>query len=243
MGRERFFRFKEFGVHHERSAMKVGVDGVLIGAWAKGPDAPPLRILDAGTGCGLIALICAQRFCHASVLGVDVDTPSIDEASSNFSNSPWAERLESRCADFMQMSRADFPLGFDMIISNPPFFDAGLTFGDNDARLRARHVGDFSPLSLISHGADMLSDRGVIALISPVDQLPEIETVVRESGLHMHRLCSVYGSPQAPPKRVMIELGRMPQPSVDITSLYIYTPQRDYTADYRSLTAPFYLNF
>lgn len=243
MRHERFFRFKKFSVLHERSAMKVGVDGVLIGAWAGGSRLLPLSILDVGAGCGLISLICAQRFADSTVLAVDVDMPSVEEAALNFANSPWSARLESRHADFMKVRAQDCPDGFDLIISNPPFFDAGINPRNAGPRLRARHADTLSPLSLIARAADLLSDRGVLAFICPCDWQSAIEAEVARSGLHTHRLCQVYGSAKAPPKRLLVEIGRVRPAALETSELRIHKPDGDYTSDYRSLTSPFYLNF
>ena len=142
MSKERLFRFKRFAVSHSQSAIPVGMDGVLIGAWCSVSQA--LRVLDAGTGCGLIALMCAQRSAEARITAIDIHPPSVEEAVYNFTTSPWARRLEARLIPFAEFAEK----GFDLIVSNPPFFHAGVSPTLSDARLRARHSGAFGPEAL-----------------------------------------------------------------------------------------------
>lgn len=240
MGKERFFRFREFGVNHSRSAMKVGEDAVLLGAWVQPPQ-PARLILDAGTGCGLIALMCAQRFGTPYIIGVDLDTPSVAEAAYNFAVSPWADRLQSRPIDFMALTPDALPGKADLIISNPPYFTAGVVPGFWGARMRARHVAVFGPDTLLSHGVTLLSPEGVIALVCPAQCFLSLAQTAEDAGLVLRRKCDVYGSPKAAPKRLMLEFGRVPVSASEVTSLYVRAEDGSYTDAYRKLTAPFYL--
>ena len=118
--REKIFRFKQFEVVNDRTAMKVGTDGVLLGAWC--PVAEARRVLDVGTGCGVIALMVAQRNRQALIEGIDIDQDSIAEARLNFANSPWNNRLTAIEGDFNDM---DGDARYDLIVSNPPYFTNG----------------------------------------------------------------------------------------------------------------------
>ena len=109
------FKFKRFTVRHDRCAMKVGTDGVLLGAWARGGR----RILDVGTGSGLVALMMAQRFPEARVTGVEVDGEACRQAAENMAASPFAERMDARQG---KIQAQDFPRPFDAIVCNPPFY-------------------------------------------------------------------------------------------------------------------------
>lgn len=198
------FRFKRFKVSHGQSSMKVGADAVLLGAWA--PALMPRKILDVGTGCGLIALMLAQRFPDARILAIDIHEPSVAEAALNFANSPWPCRLEARLAEF--------PLGiidkkFDLIVSNPPFFDAGVASPASPREI-ARHVGSLSPLVLIQNAVHLLNPGGSLAMIFPADSLEKIlrEAEKRENELQIEKICKVRNNPGRPWRRVMASFQR-----------------------------------
>ena len=129
------FLFKQFIVHHDRCAMKVGTDGVLLGAWA--PVDQAHTALDVGTGTGLVALQLAQRNPHLRVTAVEIDAPAAAQAAENVAGSPWPDRIEVVCADFNDFQ----PDGrFDLIVSNPPYFVDALPCPDRQ-RNTARHAG------------------------------------------------------------------------------------------------------
>ena len=117
MTREKIFRFKQFGVLNDKTAMKVGTDGVLLGAWCDVAGAR--RVLDVGTGCGLIALMVAQRNKGAAVTAIDIDDEAVGEARINIARSPWSDRVEALCVDFNDFAAQE---PYDLIVSNPPFF-------------------------------------------------------------------------------------------------------------------------
>lgn len=237
--KERLFRFKEFAVRHSRSALPVGIDGVLIGAWADCSGAT--RILDAGCGCGLIALMFAQRHSKARVIATDIHLPSVEEAAANFAASPWSDRLEARQQDFCEMNTERWG-SFDHIVSNPPFFDAGVTDPQASARLSARHAAAFGPETLLRLGAPQLTSTGSIALICPASQREQLLAVAAEVGLHPRRLCEVRGREQHPPKRLLLQASRVPGPC-ECSSLTIHSIGNEYTDEYRALTGAFYLKF
>lgn len=233
--KERLFRFKQFSVSHARSAMPVGVDGVLVGAWAT---CAGERILDAGTGCGMIALMMAQRNAGARILAVDTHLPSVEEASSNFSLSPWSDRLRVEARSFLDFTDEDGP--FDVIVSNPPFFDAG---ADNSvsARAMARHVGDLSPRNLLIHGAPLLSRGGVISVIAPASAEDILLEESASVGLMPERRCLVRDHDGSPWKRILMEFGREGR---DLREhLTMFGDGQVPTCRYRELCGQFYLKF
>lgn len=238
--KERIFRFKQFSVSHRLSAMKVGVDGVLLGAWADVADTG--KVLDVGTGCGVIALLVAQRSPSAIVTAIDLHQPSVDEARENFDLSPWSERLTAKKVsfqDFISESK------FDLIISNPPFFDSGAD-SKLSPRMAARHAGELSPQSLLSYGVRLLAPEGRIALICPAGQEDVLVDKAAEAGLAAVRLTHVHGVEGKPAKRLLAEFVTRPDnDNVEIVrnSLNIVDSNGCYTKEYRRLTGAFYLHF
>lgn len=199
MDKKGIFRFKQFEVRHLRSSMKVGIDSILLGCWADMSDVK--RILDVGTGCGILALICAQRSIDAEIKGIDIHSDSITEASLNFGNSQWSDRLTAEINDFSIFKET----GFDLIISNPPYFNSGLEI-KRCAREKARHQDSLSPLSLIEKGYDLLNKEGRLVFIFPFERGMEIKNKALDCGFKIKRWTIVRGRPELPPKRILVEL-------------------------------------
>ena len=177
-----YFRFKQFTVWHDRCAMKVGTDGVLLGAWA-GPGRPggmsggsPQTIMDIGTGSGLVALMLAQRFPEAQVTGIDSDAEAAAQARENFTGSPWPQRLRAAHISLQEFCRGTAATAaarrFDLIVSNPPFYDTTLTSPD-PLRTAARHTGGLTheelpfPPSLRNPSCGWRTEAGSIYTGSP----------------------------------------------------------------------------
>lgn len=234
--KERLFRFKQFSVRHELSAMKVGMDGVLLGTWAAVDGAR--RILDAGCGCGLIALMCAQRNAGARIDAIDVHALSVEEASFNFAASPWSGRLDASVCDFMKWRKT----GYDVIISNPPFFKSGLEVPVTD-RETARHSAALSPEALLRHGAGLLSEKGRISLVATPEWEADLASVCVSYGLAVTRLCRVRGSESGYVKRVLMEFSPAACGRYSETELSVESAPGIYTEAYKTLTEEFYLNF
>ena len=238
------FRFKQFSVSHHRSSMKVGVDGVLIGCWA---DVAGARsILDVGTGCGLIALIMAQRVADAMIDAIDIDGPSIEEATENAECSPWPDRVRMARCGFSEASANLKKKGnYDLIISNPPYFDSGVS-EINTAREKARHQGELSPSVLLSGSLELLKPGGSLAMVVPSEFASSLEEEARMLGYSLTRKCLVRGHENAPYKRALLqwktyEGGAVAAP--DEEWLTLETAPGIPTEDYRSLCRDFYLKF
>ena len=239
------FKFKHFEVSHQRSSMKIGVDAVLIGAWAS---AGGSKILDVGTGCGVIALMMAQREPDAEISAIDIDAPSVEEAAENFRISPWRERLRSNLMSFEELLH--LPGRFDLIISNPPYFDAGVKVLD-DSRKKARHVGKLSPETLVKGAGMILEPGGCLAMIVTSEYVARIGAVCNESGMTISRLQYVRDHREAPVKRVMLELVKMDNGSSDrpenepseMNILTMFESDGLPTEEYRELCGDFYLQF
>lgn len=224
--------------------MKVGTDGVLLGAWAP-LRAEDRRLLDIGTGTGLIAVMLAQRAAQAGITGIDID--DVGEARANGDASPWGARLH-----FLQTPVQEFfpPERFDLIVSNPPFYVDSLTCPDA-GRTAARHTVHLSYAELIGAVVRLLAPGGRFAVVLPT---PEAERFRREAAdrlLLLHRT-DVRTTPRRPAKRALMLFARLedaavpslsePLPQVD--ELVIGTGEHEcYTPEYRALTGDFYLKF
>jgi tRNA1Val (adenine37-N6)-methyltransferase len=234
MGREKVFRFKQFAVVNDRTAMKVGTDGVLLGAWCPVDDAR--CVLDVGTGCGVIALMVAQRNATAIIDAIDIDHDAIGEAALNFVNSPWSDRLTAIEADFNTIESGN---RYDLIVSNPPYFSNGV-LPTGDARTTARHTGSLTYLQLIKGASRLLSEDGLLAIITPTDAEGEIIEASTFASLPVRRLTRVIPVDGASPKRTLWLLSRQDIPYSEDT-LTIANRDNSFTSEYISLTGAFYL--
>lgn len=217
--------------------MKVGTDGVLLGAWATvSPD--DRRALDVGTGTGLIALMLAQRSAalvstpaaEMGILGIDIDPAAAGEAAANFAASPWADRLTA-----LPVSLQSFTGGpFDLIISNPPFFAADVAAPDA-RRSAARQCGSLPPSELLAAARLLLSPSGRLAVIYPPEEAAAFRLEAESAGLYLSRQTRVITTSDQPPKRLLMEFTRTPGlPHFD--DLILDSPAC------RNLTADFYMD-
>lgn len=234
MGREKVFRFKQFAVLNDRTAMKVGTDGVLLGAWC--PVEGVRRVLDVGTGCGVIALMIAQRNPIAVLDAIDIDHDAIEEATLNFADSPWNNRLTAIKCDFNSMKEEE---RYDLIVSNPPYFTNGV-LPTGDARTTARHTGTLNYNQLIDKAARLLSDDGSLALITPIEAENDIIQASTFASLPTRRITRVIPVEGAAPKRILWQLSRRDIPYHEET-LTIAHSDGSFTSEYIALTGAFYL--
>lgn len=245
-----YFRFKQFTVWHDRCAMKVGTDGVLLGAWAgQGcPEAFPGTILDIGTGSGLIALMLAQRFLAAQVTGIDPDAAAAAQAAENFSASPWPQRLHSIHISLQEFCRGTTIAGtaggpiprFDLIVSNPPFYDTSLT-NPNPLRTTARHTGSLTHEELLLLSAGLLTPQGVFGLIVPSESEKSILRLAERSRLHLLRLTRVYTRASSGPRRILASFGRYQIPHPVEDTLMLTDAEGARSPEHKALTQDFYL--
>ncbi len=239
MARERLFKFKQFQVSHSRSAMKVGTDAVLLGAWCYTHGAN--RVLDVGTGCGVIALMVAQRNASAQIEAIDIAPSAIEEASQNFQSSPWSDRLSARLVDFRKFVEEDSDRKFDLIVSNPPYFSNG-ELPNGEDRVMARHSIELTFHSLLSGAASLLAPEGRLAIVTPADCQEEVNSCAAFAGLHLVRMLRVVPTEGADVKRLLWEFKLSSQPLQE-QSLVIEKGPLDYTDEYRNLCRDFYLKF
>jgi tRNA1Val (adenine37-N6)-methyltransferase len=236
MGKNNFFQFKQFRVVQEKAAMKVGIDGVLLGAWADLNGAE--RMLDVGTGTGLLALMAAQRGVVA-VDVVEIEPEAALEAQFNFQQSRWQQRINlSVCA--FQVFQTENKYGH--IISNPPYFENGST-SINSKKAQARHNGSLSLKELLEKAEGLLTDDGKISLILPADKENQLNKLLGVLNLYINRVCRVFPDETRKSHRIMVELSKL-QGKADVHNLYIRDmASGNYSDQYRELTKDFYLAF
>lgn len=230
-----YFKFKQFTVFQDRCAMKVGTDGVLLGAWASVDKAR--RVLDVGTGTGLIALQLAQRNPQAEIVAIEVDSMAAAQALANVSSSPWADRIEVVCHDFQSYSPEE---KFDLIVSNPPYFTDALKCPDEQRRM-ARHAGSLNYFSLFQQSARLLHEHGAVSIVIPSEAERDVTNAARNYKLFPLRRLQVFTKPGKPCRRILLTFGFHEEECVEET-LCIQTEHDGYTAEYIALTKDFYLN-
>lgn len=227
------FRFKQFAIRHCSSAMKVGTDGVLLGAWTTPGNAG--IIWDIGCGSGLISLMLAQRS-NARIVGIEIDPDAASEARINIESSPWADRLSIITADAVS-ALPDSPMP-DLIVSNPPFFTESLKA---PARTRsvARHEGSLGVESLIEISARHLSPDGRLCFIAPTERADDIELFSTLNRLHTIRRTDIRTAETKDPVRTLWEISRNARPTTYETKS-LRDKSGDYSQWYRLLTADYY---
>ena len=229
------FRFKQFAIEQDDVAMKVGTDGVLLGAWAECEGAN--SILDIGTGTGVIALQMAQRNPEAQICAVEIDATAAHRARANFDLSPWAERLQVAQTAVQEFEPTE---KFDLIISNPPYFVDSLLPPDAK-RSTARHTHDLTFEELDKAVCRLLAENGKFALILPVT---EFEKYLLLTQLHLVRRCDVSSIDGGAVKRILGEFAKQKPTEVAHETLAIEVENRgEFSAEYRALTKDFYLKF
>lgn len=245
-----WFQFKQFRIEQQRSPLKVGTDGVLLGAWCmgqrawgKGKEAEGMehggrRILDVGTGTGLIALMLAQRFTTAEITAIDINEDACADALYNFHCSPWKERLTLICTDFNTYQETQVAK-FDWIISNPPYFKQSLRPADT-ASSAARHDVALSFEQLIAGAKKLLNENGRLAVILPTEAFDDFRETARLDGFYLSRKTIVLPKTGKASKRVMLEFSVSPcHPDTD--ELVILQELGIYTARFMELTKEYYL--
>ena len=228
------FRFKQFLIEQDRAPMKVGTDGVLLGAWAG--EGSPKRILDIGTGTGLIAMMLAQRFPESTITAIEPNELAVADASANFKNSAFAERLVLQQTSLDEFSAEE---KFDLIVSNPPYFSKSLVSQD-EGRTQARHSYSLSPKEL-SRSSKMLSEEGRIVVIYPPDSYNNFKMEMKNMDFSESRILRVKPMLEKDFHRIIGEFSKEStlQKSSEIT-IEKYG-RHHYSEEYIELTKDFYL--
>ena len=234
-----WFQFKQFTVWQDRCGMKVGTDGVLLGAWVNA--AGPLRVLDIGTGTGIISLMIAQRT-SGKIYAVEIEKDAGEQAWGNFSKSPWAGRLHIFNTSIQDFSK-NCTEKYDLIVSNPPFFNSKPKASEQKRAL-ARHSDKLPIKDLVSIATQLLSTNGRFAVILPMDLRQEFIAETSLLNLWVLRETIVKPNPQKSPVRVLLEVAKTQPVSREINELAIRESTGDgYSDSYKALTKEYYLLF
>jgi tRNA1Val (adenine37-N6)-methyltransferase len=231
------FKFKHFFVDDTNTPMKVGIDAVLLGAWA---DASNCRkILDVGAGSGIVSLMLAQRFPNVEIISsVEVNPNAYKDCLTNFKNSIWRNKLNALLGDFTKIDLSD---KFDLIISNPPFFDSG-TSNVNVGRELSRK-NEFLPMNIfLAKSTNVLNDKGEIYVIYPYNQRESLIKQAMLTGLYIIKELKIRDNDKVDFKRIILAFGKN-KPSGEVYSqiLSIKSTNGSYTDNFKKLTSDFYL--
>lgn len=219
---------------HDRCAMKVGTDGVLLGSWASVEGAR--TALDVGCGCGLIALMLAQRNPTLHIIGIDIDEGAAEQARENIAENNRNDQISIACADFRTFSSES---KFDLIISNPPFYKESTTCA-YESRNNARHMSSLPIERLMERASALLSDRGLISVIVPYTVAGETIGEASMQGLFLSRRTDIKTTPAKPPKRTLLEFCKQTKPTTT-QLLTLRNEEGNMSAEYKRLTHDFYL--
>lgn len=233
-----YFHFKQFTIWQDQCAMKVGTDGVLLGAWANITNTK--RILDVGTGTGLIAIMLAQRS-SAHIDAIEIDKPAYMQASKNISDCPWHERIQVLQTSFQAYFKTKRQK-YDLIVSNPPYFNNSLAAPD-ERRTIARHDYNF-PFTEFIHGCmNHLNTNGKLSLIIPFPDMEEKISVSEKNGFFCSKKTLVYPTFSKPPIRCLLELSKSNSIIQENHLVIEHMGRHKYTPEYKTLTKDFYLAF
>ena len=231
------FIFKQFEVHQDRCAMKIGTDGVLLGCWA--PVDNVYSVLDIGAGTGVISLIIAQRSTAQTIDAIEIDEEAYEQTVENFERSKWGDRLFCYHSSFQEFF-TEIDDEYDLIISNPPFYTEN--YKTNDKKRDLARFEDALPFEHLLYGSSkLLSDRGKLVIILPYKSEEEIITVAKQFHLYPQKITRVKGSPNTETKRSLIALG-FERKEIFYDELVIEITRHRYTEEYVKLTKDFYLN-
>tara|TARA_R110000765_G_scaffold336129_1_gene426491 strand:+ start:3497 stop:4207 length:711 start_codon:yes stop_codon:yes gene_type:complete len=230
------FRFKQFEINQDRCAMKIGTDGVLLGAWADIKNAE--SILDIGVGTGVIALMLAQRSNAEVIDAIEIDSNAYEQCVENFENSLWGDRLYCYHAGLDEFIEEIEDL-YDVIVCNPPFYTESVTSGDLQ-RDQARQ-NEFLPFKeLLEAVSVLISENGIFSTIIPFKEKDDFIRMAATFDLFPSRCLHVKGNPAAEVKRVLLEFTKL-EKAYEVLDLTIEKERHVYTMDYIKLTKDFYL--
>jgi len=231
------FSFKQFNVQQDRCAMKIGTDGVLLGAWTPLIN-NPYNLLDIGAGTGILSLMLAQRSNLEQIDAIEIDEGAYEQCVENFEASPWSDRLfcfHAGLDEFVDDPEEEY----DLIISNPPFYTD--TFKSENTQRDIARFEDALPFEELIEAADLLlSDNGIFSVIIPYKEETKFVSMCKELELFPLKITRVKGTPTAEIKRSLLAFTRIEQTPI-IDELMIEISRHQYTPEYIALTEDFYL--
>lgn len=231
------FKFKQFSVNQDRCAMKIGTDGVLLGAWTPLIN-NPFNVLDIGAGTGILSLMLAQRSNAEQIDAIEIDEDAYEQCVENFEASPWGDKLfcfHAGLDEFVDEPEDEY----DLIISNPPFYTDDYK-SNNTSRDLARFEDALPFEELIEAAALLLSDNGIFSVIIPYKEEEQFVSLCKELDLFPLKITRVKGTPTSEIKRCLLAFCRMEQTPL-IDELVIEISRHNYTPEYIELTKEFYL--
>nr|WP_315231704.1 methyltransferase [uncultured Flavobacterium sp.] len=232
------FSFKQFSIQQDRCAMKIGTDGVLLGAWTP-IENNPFSILDIGAGTGVIALMLAQRSNAEQIDALEIDEEAYEQSVDNFENSPWSDRLfcfHAGLDEFVEEPEDEY----DLIVSNPPFYTDDYK-SENEQRDLSRFADAMPFEDLIEAAALLLSENGVFSVIIPFKEEENFLTLAAAYELYPLKITRVKGTPTTEIKRSLLAFSRNENAIITPDELIIETSRHQYTTEYIELTKDFYL--
>ena len=236
---ETLFRFKEFSIAQDKCAMKIGTDGVLLGAWT--PISEEINsILDIGTGTGIIALMLAQRSYAETVDALEIDEEAYEQAVENFENSPWGDRLFCYHAAFDEFVEEMQDEKYDLIVSNPPFFSNNNASEISTSRETARFQHALPFEELLQGVSLLLSENGTFSIVIPKEEETTILEIASSNKLYSNKITEVKGTASSKIKRSLITFQFL-QKEIERDLLILEESRHNYTPEYKKMVAPFYL--
>jgi tRNA1Val (adenine37-N6)-methyltransferase len=233
------FSFKQFNVNQDRCAMKIGSDGVLLGAWCP-TDNQTFSVLDIGAGTGVLSLMLAQRSNAEQIDAIEIDENAFEQCVENFENSPWNDRLYCYHAALDEFVEEMEDQVYDLIISNPPFYSEDYKT-DNSQRDLARFQDALPFDDLVEAASLLLSENGIFAVIIPFKEEEKFIDLCAEVELYPIKVTRVKGTPTSEIKRSLLAFKRYELPVLTADELVIEIARHQYTDDYIALTQDFYL--
>ncbi|MEX1383335.1 tRNA1(Val) (adenine(37)-N6)-methyltransferase [Lutibacter sp.] len=231
------FQFKQFTIQQDKTAMKVGTDGVLLGAWVS-LEANPFSILDIGAGTGLIALMLAQKSNAELIDAVELNNEAYEQAVANFEESDWGDRLFCYHGSLQEFAE-EIDDSYDLIVSNPPFYTATYKNIDED-RAMARHTETLTYRDLLKGVSKLLSKNGSCAFIIPYLEAANFIKIAAEFKLFPNRITNVKGTETSEIKRSLLQFSIEEKP-IEKSELIIEIARHNYTTAYKNLVKDFYL--
>jgi len=229
------FRFKQFTIKQEKTAMKVSTDGVLLGAWANFNK--PKTILDIGTGTGLLAIMAAQKHPESEITAIEINNEAYTEAKINAQNCTWNKRIKLIHADFLDFSKNE-QKKFDLIISNPPYYENQLPSTEEKKRI-ARHNDSLPFNHLIASVSKIITNKGVFCVIIPNYESKKFIHLCSQNNLFLTKKLQIFPNENKKVNRVLLEFSKEIK---EIISESIFVRKnKKYSAEYLELTKDFYL--